>query len=122
MRHLCDERPQDLARVALTAERTEGARVYARPDGLEILPAQGPYDLRGHQSDSDQRLDRPKIGRACLVAAKDQRRVVADDRECGGGDGADRSRGEGGRADRERVQDPGRVLEWECEDESRDGE
>ena len=122
VRDLRDERSQYLARVALTAERTERARMHARPDGLEILPPERPDDLRGHESDRDQRLDRPEIGRARLVAAQDQRRVIAHDRERGRGYRADRSRAEGGRADRERIEDPGRELEREREDESSDGD
>jgi len=56
-------------------------------------------------------LHGPEVGRPGLLAARDQRGVVADDGEGGRGDRADRSRTEGGDADRERVEDPGAELE-----------
>ena len=67
-------------------------------------------------------MDRPEIGRACLLTTKDERRVVAHDRERRRGDRAYRPRAKGGRADREYVKDPGRELEREREDESRDSD
>ena len=117
---LGDERAEQLFRLALSGETAQRSCVDAGPERVHVLATEGPDDLGDHEADRDERLHRPQVGRAGLLAAGDQSPVVADDRECRRGDRSDRSGPQRRDADRERVEDPRAELERKRQHQTRD--
>ena len=116
-----DERAKHFVGLALAGQSAERTSMDAGPERLDVLAPEGPDDLGDDESDRDEGLHRPEVGRTCLLSTRDERRVITDDRQGRRRDGTEGPGTKGRDADGEGVEDPRAECEWQREDESSHG-